>query len=95
MENSHPDRRMFLALFSIGMLGLLLVMSGSLDPASTLSSVAARGCGDLLLFFGGIGGAGLLCTVILGPAGVERAHFWVFLAALVGATLFFTFGSRA
>ncbi|WP_250504224.1 hypothetical protein [Caballeronia sp. AZ7_KS35] len=94
MEKSHPDRRMFFALLSIGLVGLLLVVGGNAGPASTLSDAAASGCGDLLLFFGGIGGTGLLCTVILGPAGVERAHFWIFLAALVGAALFFTFGNR-
>jgi hypothetical protein len=95
MQKKHPDRRLFVALVGIGLLGWLLVVSGSSGDVSTVSGAATHGCGDLLLFFGGIGGTGLLCTLILGPAGVERAHFWIFLAALVGAALFFTLGNNA
>ena len=92
MKNSNAERTLFLVLVCIGLSGLLLSALETTGSISTLDGLATPVCSDLLLYFGGIGSTGLLCTMLFGRAGVERTNFWVFLAGIVGAVVLFVHG---
>lgn len=89
MDDSRSERRLFAALACIGLIGLLMRVWASSDPASGLNGLASPACSDVLLFFGGVGGAGLVCSAIFGLARTDRTHFWVFLTGVVGAVILF------
>lgn len=89
MEDSGTEYRLFVVLTCIGLLGALLRVSGAGENASSLWGLLAPTCSDILIFFGGIGSFGLLCTIIFGSAGVERTLFWVFVVSILGVVILY------
>jgi hypothetical protein len=78
---------------------LVIAMAGLLVRGTPFSFAGTRWCvplspvcGDLLVFFGGIGSVGLLCSLLFGMAKIERPLFWLFLFAILGAALHFVVG---
>jgi len=89
MKSIRTDRWIFVALVCVSLMGRLLKVWAPDDTASTLTDLIAPMFSDVLICFGGVGSAGLLCIALFGPASVERTHFWVFLAGIVGAAILF------
>lgn len=89
MKDTGIDRWPFAVLTCVCLSGVLLKAYAFGQHASPLDGAVARTCSDLLIFLGGVGGAGLLCTKLFGPASVQSALFWVFLAGIVAAAIVF------
>ena len=93
MEETEIERWLFVALACVFLIGLMLRVWASGECASTFPVVLARIGSDVLVFFGGIGSAGLLCIKLFGPARVERTLFSVFLAVIIGAAILLVRGA--
>lgn len=89
MKGSATDSRIFVVLVCVGLAGLSLRIWACEDIPSSMVSLITPVCSDVLLFFGSLGSIGLLCLKVFGPAQVERTRFWVFLAAVVAASILF------
>lgn len=89
MNETKIERRLFTSLACIGLIGFLMRVWLGNEAASGLDGLAAPMCSDILIFFGGCGSVGFICTVLFGQAGIERTQFWVFLAGIIGAAILF------
>ncbi|MGF6601408.1 hypothetical protein P3T23_006150 [Paraburkholderia sp. GAS448] len=92
MKGSAAESRIFVVLVCVGLAGLPLRIWVCKEIPSSLVCLIAPICSDVLLFFGSVGGIGLLCLKVFGPAQVERTHAWVSLAAVVAASILFVWG---
>ena len=93
MKDTEIDRWPFTVLMCVCLGGLMLKAYAFGQYPSPLDGAVARTCSDLLVFVGGVGTAGLLCSRLFGPARVESTLFWVFLAGIVGAAILFCQGA--
>lgn len=93
MKDTELERWPFAALVCVCLGGLMLKACAFGQCASTLAGVPAPTCGDFLVFLGGVGSAGLLCSKLFGPARVESTLFWVFLTGIIGAAILFCNGA--
>lgn len=93
MKDTEMERWPFAALVCVCLGGLILKACAFGQCASTLAGVAVPTCGDFLVFLGGVGSAGLLCSKLFGPARVESTLFWIFLAGIIGAAILFCRGA--
>jgi hypothetical protein len=92
MNDIATERRIFVVLVCVGLAGLPLRIWECEEIPSSLVGLIAPVCSDVLLFFCSVGSIGLLCLKVFGPTQVQRAHFWVFLAAVVAAVVLFVWG---
>lgn len=93
MKDTEMERWPLAALVCVCLGGLMLKACVFGQCAPTPAGLAAPACGDFLVFLGGVGSAGLLCSKLFGPARVGSTLFWVFLAGIIGAALLFCSGA--
>ncbi len=93
MRETEMDRWPFVVLMCVCLGGLFLKAYPFGQHTSPFDDALAGTGSDLLIFLGGVGGAGLLCMRLFGPARVESRIFWVFLAGIVAAAILFCRGT--
>lgn len=89
METLKSERLLFAALFVVGLLGVATKAFVTTCDVDVGIGDLAIICSNALLFFGGVGATGLLCLMVFGPASIGRAHFWAFIAGILGAVVLF------